>query len=99
MTNKEYLLKSGSVNYTTTEAQRKVFNVNAKKVITCNTGWVDEGYDTIIEDIMLSERVLLNNVPVKLQTKNFKLQKHLTDKTINYQVQFEYAFNQLNYVT
>lgn len=94
----EYHFKSGSVNYTTTDARKRMLNINGSEMVTCNTGWVEEDFDEKIKDLMLSERILIDNVPVLLRSSNIGLQTSITDKTINYNVKFEYAHNQLQYV-
>ena len=96
---KEYHYKSGTTNYTVTDARKRMLNINGKEMVTCNTGWVEESYDELIKDLMLSERILIDNVPVLLETKSIKLQTALFDKTINYTLKFRYAHNQLQYVT
>jgi len=47
--------------------------------------------------LLLSETIRINNEPVKLRTKSTKLFKHINEKTINYEIEFEYANNVLNY--
>jgi len=98
MTNTEYYLMPDTVNYSLTENRKQVFNVNAIESIKCNTGWVDEGYSEVMKELMLSEKVLLDGVPVKLRTKSTKLYKHINDKLINYEVEFEYSHEMLNYI-
>jgi hypothetical protein len=98
MDNKEYNLMPTSVNYTVTDATRQTFNINAKESVTCNTGWVVEGYSEVIKELLLSERILLNNEPVNVKSKSVKLQKSINDKTINYSIEFDYAHQMLNYV-
>jgi len=98
MDNKEYNLMPESVNYTVTDPIRKAFNVNGNESVKCNTGWVVEGTSETIKELLLSETILLNDEPVKLKTKNIKLQKNINDKTINYEIEFDYAHQMLNYV-
>ena len=98
MTNTEFNSMSSDVDYTTTEARRQVFNVNGIDKITCNTGWVGENYSSVMKELLLSETVLLDDKPVNVLTKALKLQKHINDKTINYQVQFAYAYDTINNV-
>lgn len=82
------------VNYDILKGQFAVFNANGKEYIACNTGWVDEGYNDELRELMLSERILVNNKPAKIRTKNISYNKHINDKLINYSIEFDYA----NYV-
>jgi hypothetical protein len=92
----EYSHIQSSFNYDTSVGQRKVSNVNGTESIKCNTGWVDESFSDTIKQLLMSERVLLNGKPVILKTKNFETQKHLTDKLINYTIEFDYAYDIIN---
>lgn len=97
--NTEYnLMQSTFPNYNTLEGQRKVFNTTAKKSIKVNTDWVDESYKDLLKQLMASERILINSLPVKINTKSTELFKSINTKTINYQLEFEFAFNAINNV-
>lgn len=96
--NKEYQLLPSSVNYNPLKGQSKAFNYEAKQVVKINTGWVDESYNDLIKDLMVSETILLDNIPVKLKTMTTDLKTSLQDKMINYQIDFEYNYNQINNV-
>jgi hypothetical protein len=47
---------------------------------------------------MLSERILINNYPATLKTQSTELFKNINQKTINYQLEFEFAYNVINNV-
>jgi len=74
----------------------KSFNFNGKQKITCNTGWIDENKFQLIQDLLLSETILLDDVPVLCTTKNVDYKTRLKDKNINYTINFEYNFNLIN---
>ena len=97
--NTEYnLLQTNSYNYNTLEGQRKVFNANGKKSIKVNTGWVAETWSEVLKQIMLSERILIDNKPAKINTKSTELFKHINTKQINYSLDFEFAYDVINSV-
>ena len=97
--NTEYnLMQTNSFNYNTLEGQRKVFNANAKKSIKVNTGWVAESWKEVLKQIMLSERILIDNKPAKINTKSTELFKHINTKQINYSLDFEFAYDVINSV-
>jgi len=97
--NKEYnTLPSTYPNYSLTQGQRNVFNANGKKSIRVNTDWVDESFKETITQLMLSEKILINKKPAKLNTKNTELFKSINTNLINYQLEFEYAFDTINSV-
>ena len=97
--NTEYnLLQSQYPNYLQTEGQREVFNANGKQTIRVNSDWVDESYKETIKQIMLSEKILVNETAAKINTKSTELFKSINTPMINYQLEFEYAYDVINSV-
>jgi len=92
------LLQSDLVDYDVREGQRKEFNANGIKSILLNTGIRDESMNEPLQQLMLSERILLNGLPVKLRTRSLAKLKVINQKIINYQVDFEYANDIINSV-
>ena len=78
--------------------QYQDFNVNSRNSITMNTGWVDENYADVIEDILMSESVaiLMNGswVAANPQRGSVDYQKEVNKKVINYTMTFDVAFNE-----
>lgn len=97
---KEYnLMQSNSLSYSTIEGQIKGFNNNAEEKITCNTGIVAEGYSETIQQILLSEKILIDSLPVTVDTKSIeKLKGVNVQGNINYNITFKYAFEAINSV-
>jgi hypothetical protein len=102
--NKEYQLLPDDVNYNPIRGESKAFNYEAKQSIKVNTGWLDESYNELIKDLMVSETIILYDYktetqkPVKLKTMSTDLKTSLQDKMINYQIDFEYNYNKINNV-
>jgi len=92
------LMQSTFPNYNTLEGQTKSFNTNGKSSIKVNTDWVDESYNDLLKELMLSERILINSLPATLKTQSTELFKNINQKTINYQLEFEFAYNVINNV-
>lgn len=84
--------------YSVLEGQRKTFNTNGKKSIKVNTGWVAENWSDTLKQIMLSERILIDLSPAKINTKSTELFKHINTKQINYALDFEFAYDVINSV-
>lgn len=98
VTNTTYnLMMSDVYPMTLSEGQRGVFNANGIRKYIMNTGWVDESYGEVMQELLLSERVIWMNdnkrVPVKVNTKSINKQKNINNKTINYQIEIELAFD------
>ena len=86
--------------------QMKQFNKTGNESMTVNTGFVNDGYAEYIQQLMLSEHVTLldfdtntNALPVKVKTKSLKKQTGLNDGTMNYALDFDFAFDLINNVT
>ena len=97
---KDYnLMQSNSLSYSTLEGQRKSFNTNGQENITVNTGFVPESYKETIQEIMLSEKILIDSLPVLLNTKSIEKIKGINaESPINYTMEFKYAFDIINSV-
>ena len=84
---------SSGFTYDTTAHKYQRINTNGRKRFTLNTGWVGEDYDTIMEQMLMSERVMLDGLPVNVTTNSLNLQKSVNDKMINYIIEVEEAFD------
>jgi hypothetical protein len=85
-------------NYNPAKGETKTFNTNGKRTFKVNTGWVDEAYNEVIRELMLSERVVFNNKhSVKLITNSVEMYKAIDTKTMNFTLDFEDAYDYLNY--
>jgi len=93
---KEYNLLSDAVDYNPLRGQKKNFNFEQTQKIKVNTGWVDENYIELLADLTNSETVLLDNIPATLTSRQIQKKTRLKDKMINYEMEFEYAFNLIN---
>ncbi len=91
---------NSAYTYNTNSPQHKRYNVNGSKSIIVNTGFVDESFSLLLEEIMLSENIVLiiDDVytPVTIQTNQVEFKKSVNDKLINYTLTFDFAYNELN---
>lgn len=78
--------------------QNQDFNINSRNSITMNTGWVDEVYADVIEDILMSEDVAIliggSWVSASPQRGSIQYQKEINARNINYSLTFDIAFNE-----
>ena len=84
---------SSGFTYDTTDNVYQQFNTNGRVTTTLNTGWVTEDYREAIKDLMMSEKILLNGLPVNVVTNSVTLQKSINDRTINYTIEVEEAYD------
>jgi len=85
-------------NYNIYEGSKKSFNTNGNDFIKLNTGYVDESMNIILKDLLFSETILLDDKPVLIKNKSITYKNTLKEKLINYEIEFEYAFDYLNNV-
>lgn len=93
-----YNLLPSAIDYNPTKGQSKSFNINGMQTIKLNSGWLPEEYNETIQDLLLSEVVLLDNVPVEVKTQTQSIKTSLQDRNINFEIEFGYSFNLINNV-
>lgn len=78
------------------------YNVQANSKFKINSGFVDESMNETFKQLFLSEKVWQfkneNYIPLKLGSKSLEYKTRQKDRLINYEVEFEYAFNEINNV-
>ena len=82
--------------------QFTTYNVQGKSKFSVNSGFVDESMNEIFKQLLLSERVWRLDgsiyTPLTITSKNFEYKTQRNDRLINYNIEFEYAFNEINNV-
>ena len=80
--------------------QVRQFQVTGKEKIQMNTGFIDESFNEVIRQLMLSVQVWVYDgtevKPITLDTKSVQFKTSVNDKLINYTFDFSYAFNKVN---
>lgn len=83
-------------------SQYQDFNINSRNTITLNTGWVEEAYKDVIEDMLMSEDVRIyeggNYRSINPQRGTIDYQKEVNQKLINYTITFDYAHDERNLI-
>lgn len=86
-------------SYNRFDHQTKIFNKNGKTRLTLNTHYIDECYNEVIQDIMLSEYVWVYfDVwrPCSIVTSSLTHKTSVNDKLIQYTLEVEYANDHIN---
>jgi len=91
---------SSTPTYSEQAHQVKTFNANGREVLQANTGFIDEQYNEVIRQLLLSEEVWVDNgtdvLPIRPVTNSLTFKTSVNDKLINYTLDFEYAFDKIN---
>lgn len=78
------------------------FNVQSRSKFTINSGFIDEEKNEAVKQLLLSERIwsLSNGIatPLNISSKSLEFKTRQNDRLINYTIEFEYAFNDINNV-
>lgn len=73
------------------------YNVNGNRTLTVNTGWVGENFDSVYEDLLMSEAIVLyrgtpeTNIRLSLETESVIYEDDRNQKMISYIINFQTA--------
>ena len=85
--------------YDVNKHQYNTFDKQGKESIILNSGLVGEEYNEPIKELMLSEKVWMTKdstvFPVKITSSNLREKTSLNDKSFNYTLQLEFAFDKV----
>jgi hypothetical protein len=77
--------------------QKQNFNVEGIKKITLNTGYVDESYNEVMQQVLLSEMVWMEIdsviTPMNVTTNSLTFKTSVNDRLVDYKIDLEYAFD------
>jgi hypothetical protein len=82
--------------------QFNTFNVQSRSKFTINSGFVTEDKNEAVKQLLLSEKVWVleggQAIPISVSSKSQEFKTRQNDRLINYSLEFEYAFNDINNV-
>ncbi len=94
---------SSTPTYDTTAHQNRVLDLVGTESITMNTGYIDEEYNEVFRQLMLSEQVWMTRLtdteeilPLRPKTQSLQFKTRTNDKLVNYTVEFDFAFDKIN---
>ena len=89
-----------ALSYSTSVPQNKDFNVNGRKSLKLNTGFVDEQFNEVIKQLLMSENVWIHEdgkvYPIRPKTDSLEMKKSVNSKLIDYAIDFDYSFDTIN---
>lgn len=89
---------TNGVSYDVQRHQLKNYNVASNKTLRIETGFLSEDYNATIQELLQSENVWIDGVPVNPNTSSLEFKTRIIDKLISYSIEFEYAFDEINNV-
>lgn len=92
-----------SLSYDQTAHQQRTLNLVGKESVTLNTDYIDESCNEHIKQLMLSEQIWMTRLtdeekiePLKLKTQSLQMKKRVSDKLIQYTMEFDVAADKIN---
>lgn len=80
--------------------QLATYNIKGNTKFKANTGFIDEENNEIIKQLFLSEKVwILEGFvfnPVNVSSSNVSYKSRQKDRLLNYEIDFDYAYNEIN---
>jgi hypothetical protein len=93
-----------NLTYNTNAHQMRTLNLMGNERITLNTGFIDDSYNEVIRQLMLSEQIWMTRLtdteelvlPLKARTQSVQYKTHINDRLVNYTIEFDMAFDKIN---
>tara|TARA_R110000782_G_scaffold269943_1_gene369034 strand:+ start:693 stop:1610 length:918 start_codon:yes stop_codon:yes gene_type:complete len=86
--------------YSTNKHQKRTLSAIGNESMTVNTGFIDEGLNNAIKELLISEQVWTTIegqvLPIDISTDSLTYKKSVNDKLINYTIEFNFAFDAIN---
>ena len=87
--------------YNTYNHTKRDFNIVANESVSLSSGFVNESYNEVFKQLMLSEKVWItsdNNqvYPINIKTSNITYKTSVNDRLVEYTIEFENSYNVLN---
>lgn len=78
------------------------YNVHGREKFRINSGFVKEAMNDTFKQLLLSESVWHlsegNYIPINVSSSSFAYKTRQEERLINYEIEFEYAYNEINNV-
>lgn len=87
--------------YNTYNHTKRDFNIEANESVSLSSGFVNESYNEVFKQLMLSEKVWITNAnnqvyPINIKTSNITYKTSVNDRLVEYTIEFDNSYNVLN---
>lgn len=92
---------TSSNTYNTYNHTKRDFNIEANESVSLSSGFVNESYNEVFKQMMLSEKVWITNAnnqvyPINIKTSNITFKTSVNDRLVEYTIEFDNSYNVLN---
>ena len=100
---KANIIDSGN-SYSKSNHINREFNVSGNESISLSSGFLNEDYNEVFKQLLLSEKVWITGIksgveqtlPINVITSNMTFKTSLNDRLVEYTLDFAYSFNIIN---
>ncbi len=82
--------------------QFKDYNVQARSSFSINSGFVNENYNDVFNELLLSKRIWTYEnttmIPINIRTSSIEYKTRQRNRLINYLIEYDYSYNEVNNV-
>jgi len=107
MTTKRESYKANTLTqtyYNTNTHTKRDFNIEANESVSLSSGFLNESYNEVFKQMMLSEKVWITNrtntqeqvLPINIKTSNITYKTSVNDRLVEYTIEFDNSYNVLN---
>jgi len=86
--------------YSISSHQNRLLRKQGTEKLTLNSGFVNEEYNEVFRQLMLSEKVWVNydgkTLPINISSSSLDYKTSLNDRLINYTIDVDFAFDKIN---
>ena len=101
-TYKANIISNGT--YNRSNHVNREFNVVGKESVTLSSGFLNEEYNEVFKQMMLSEKVWITNLtdteeqilPINVKTSNITYKTSLNDRLVEYTFEFDNSYDTIN---
>jgi len=88
-------------SYSTSNHVNREFNITGSESISLSSGYLEESYNEVFKQLMLSEKVWFTDkdyqvTPINIKTSNITYKTSLNDRLVEYTIDFDNSFNVIN---
>jgi len=89
--------------YSPNNSTKRLFDINGNRKIKMNTGYVDEGFNEVIQQLIMTDRAWIKEddgveYPILPITKSMQYKTSVNDKLVDFTIDFEFAYSEINLV-
>ena len=86
-----------SGTYSTTDHQKQKINIQGTETISVQSGYISEQENNLYKEALLSDKIYFFEsgelIPVNIKSSSLEFKTRINDRLVNYQIEFEYAYN------